>query len=143
MGNTSRRDFLRSGGTALGAGVAVTTGLDAATVPTPAEDLESIRALLRNPQAGLWAVGGAVTYRPRLDTQPDRIALAPDGLSATAVLPVEAEIVEPLQGNSTLEQMARLEGHVARRRIEAGQIEVDFDKNAGTWRLRSTRFLPA
>lgn len=145
----SRRAFLRRGGTALGAGVAATAGLGGATAqagPLPAsaaEDREAIHRLHRDFMAGTGAVGAAVSYRPRLAAEPDRVTIAPDGRTAQAVFHVEAETVIPLEGDSTLVQMARLQGHVAGRRIEAGRIEAGYVKQGADWRITTLRFVSA
>ena len=145
MNSTNRRDFLRSGGTVLGAGVVVTTGLgataaQAAPTPNAAEDREAIHAVHREYLAGLHRADSDVTYRPRLAAQPDRVAVAADGRTAQAVFHVEAETVTPLQGDSTLVQMARLQGQVANRRVDAGRIAAEYEKQEGQWRIRSLRF---
>jgi hypothetical protein len=151
MRNTNRRDFLRSGGGALGAGVAAATGMGAATAEaaTPVDAAvhaaarEAIRHVHRDFLAASAADNAAVTYRPRIASQPDRIAVADDGRSAQAVFHVEAETVTPLEGESTLVRMARLQGHVAERRIEAGQLEAEYVKRDDTWQIATLRFVAA
>jgi hypothetical protein len=147
----SRRAFFRSGAGALGAGVAMTTGLGAATSQASvlpdavlhAAEREAIQRLHSEHLARMQVNGEAVTYRPRLTAQPDSVRLSMDGRRAQAVYHVEAETVTPLEGESTLVQMARLQGHVADRRVQAGRLEVEYSKQAADWRITSLRFIAA
>jgi len=46
-----------------------------------------------------------------------------------------------LQGNSTLVQMARLQGQMAVQRWESGHIEASYVKARGEWKMASLRCL--
>ena len=51
------------------------------------------------------------------------------------------ELSSPLQGSSTIAEMARLQGHVADRRWETGRFEAKYVKTAGQWKVASLEYL--
>jgi hypothetical protein len=61
-------------------------------------------------------------------------------LTAAACFPVEVDLCTPLRGDSSLVEMARLSGHVAARRSEAGRFDATFARVAGDWRLAALRY---
>jgi hypothetical protein len=150
---SNRRAFLTQGSAALAAGVAATAGVTAlasdGAMPrqseleqlkrqvAAAQDRDAIRQLQRTflstpglPQSLLAPYRRA--YRPdtrRMDT----LTLSDDGLQASCTLHVEAEVCTPLQGDSTIAAMARLQGNVAASRWEAGRLDITYLKTAGVW----------
>jgi hypothetical protein len=157
---SSRRAFLTQGSAVLGAGVAATAGATAlpsdGTVPrqdelvrlkrqvADAQDREAIRQLQRTflstpvlPQALVESYHRA--YRP--DTRRlDALLLSEDGLQASCVMHVEAEVCTPLRGNSTIAAMARLQGNVAASRWEAGRLDITYIKTAGVWQTATLAY---
>jgi hypothetical protein len=69
--------------------------------------------------------------------QQDAVTVSDDHLRASATFPVDVELSSPLQGDSTIVEMARLQGHVADRRWEAGRFEATYVKTAGQWMVAS------
>lgn len=70
----------------------------------------------------------------------DVVTVAGDGRSATATFHVEAELGRPLRGDSTVEVMARMQGHFADRRWEPGRFDAAYVKARGQWRVASLRW---
>lgn len=75
--------------------------------------------------------------------QQDLVAIAADGAHATATFHCEVELTSPLRADSTLAQMARLQGQVAERHWEAGRFEARYVKTEGQWRMAALRYLAA
>jgi hypothetical protein len=200
---SSRRDFLMTGGAALGASAGIATTVGAATplvtrpvaatppgvapapVSPPDEHAKQLRGLhldfttlvenqsyeavadLFDEQAyldlsGVTANGKAAirqlfveqyrhqnaqvlhrAYRQNSSQQNDVVTLSEDGLQAAATFHVEVEWCQPLQGDSTVEQMARLQGNVADRRWETGRFDAKYVRTRGQWRIASLRYLSA
>jgi hypothetical protein len=65
----------------------------------------------------------------------DSLSLGQDLLQATAVWHVDAAVGTPLVGDSTVAQMARLQGQVANHRWESGRIEARYVKLHGQWQI--------
>jgi hypothetical protein len=53
---------------------------------------------------------------------------------------VDVELCTPLRDDCTIAQMARLQGMMADRRWETGQIEAQYVKTSGQWKLTSLRY---
>ena len=70
----------------------------------------------------------------------DVVTLSDDGRRASATFHVEAEVCTPLQADCTIAQMARMQGHVADRRWEAGRFEAKYVKAVGQWKVASLRY---
>jgi uncharacterized protein (TIGR02246 family) len=79
-------------------------------------------------------------YRQGPLQQPELVAIAADGVHATAAFHCEVELSSPLPGDSTLAQMARLQGQVAERHWESGRFEARYVKRAGSWKMAALRF---
>ncbi|HTB65863.1 MAG TPA: nuclear transport factor 2 family protein [Steroidobacteraceae bacterium] len=79
-------------------------------------------------------------YRQGPLQQPDLIAIAADGAHATATFHCDVELSTPLPADSTLAQMARLQGQVAERHWEAGRFEARYVKTDGQWKMTALRF---
>lgn len=73
--------------------------------------------------------------------QQDSVTVSDDHLRATATFHVEVALSTPLQGDSTIVEMARLQGHVADRRWEAGRLEARYVKTTGQWKLASLDYV--
>jgi hypothetical protein len=82
-------------------------------------------------------------YRQSPRRQQDLVAIAADGAHATATFHCDVELSSPLPADSTLAQMARLQGQVAERHWEAGRFEVRYVKTAGQWKIGALRYLAA
>ena len=156
----SRRAFLAQGGAMLGAGVAATAGaatLAADATPSRADELRQLRRdlaaaqdreAIRHLQRALLSTPADPqslsqpfhrAYRP--DTRkPDTLTLADNGHQATGALYVSAEVCTPLQGDSTIATMARLQGNVADSRWEAGRLDVTYLKTTGVWRIATLAY---
>ena len=155
---STRRAFFLNGGAVLGAGVATAAG---AAVVAPAgeakvagaEDREAIRQLhlahmtqLEGSNATAHLFGEQVqlgAYRQTTSQQRDEVSLSEDGRRAMATFHCEVELCTPLEGNSTIAQMARLQGHVATRRWESGRFEASYLKSDGRWKMESLRYFAA
>ena len=72
----------------------------------------SIRELLAQQLRGQTAGAFHSAYRQNARHAQDAMAISEDRLHAAATFHVEAELSTPLQGESTIAQMARLQGHV-------------------------------
>ena len=79
-------------------------------------------------------------YRQSPLHQRDLIAIAADGAHATATFHCDVELSAPLPADSTLAQMARLQGQVAERHWEAGRFEARYVKSSGLWKMAALRF---
>jgi hypothetical protein len=79
-------------------------------------------------------------YRQNL-LQQDVVTFGDDPLQASATFHVDVELSSPLQGDSTIVEMARLQGHVADRRWEAGRFEAKYVKTTGQWKMASLEYL--
>jgi hypothetical protein len=80
-------------------------------------------------------------YRQISTSQQDAVTLSEDRQQATATFHTEVELCTPLQGDCTVAQMARLQGHVADRRWESGRFEAKYVQTRGQWRMVSLRYL--
>jgi hypothetical protein len=160
---SSRRAFFLQSA-ALGSGVAAagaSSPVDAKSLPVNdelkalqqqlalAEDREAIRQLhlaftsqIEN-QAYETAAGKSVILRLRANhlQQKDSLVLTEDRLQATATWHVDVAMGAPLLGDSTVAQMARLQGQVADHRWEAGRLEVKYLKTQGQWKMMSVSHL--
>lgn len=80
-------------------------------------------------------------YRQAAVHMNDVVNVSEDGRQAVATFHVEAEICTPLQDTCTVAQMARMQGHVADRRWEAGRFEAKYVKASGQWKVASLTYL--
>jgi len=156
----TRRAFLTQGGVALGAGVAATAGATALTsdvAPTSHNELEQLRRQLadardreaiRELQRTFLSTVGRPhplhepfrrSYRPN-PSRPEALMLSADGLQAAGTLYVDVEVCTPVQGDSTVATMARLQGNVADLRWEAGQLDATYSKTAGRWQITTLAY---
>jgi hypothetical protein len=79
-------------------------------------------------------------YRQSPRQQQDLVAIAADGAHASATFHCDVELSAPLAADSTLAQMARLQGQVAERHWEAGRFEARYVKSAGQWKMAALRY---
>lgn len=144
-GKSGRRAFLSAA--AVSAALAPTAGI-AASAAEPRlnrrEDIAAIRRLYRDYAAGLAARPDDPATEPipvRVLQDPaqheDNIAIAADGLAASARFPCLAQIATPLSGPGSLLEMARLQGN-REMRWESGVILMECVKETGGWRSRKT-----
>jgi hypothetical protein len=80
-------------------------------------------------------------YRQNTMQQRDAVTLSVDRRQATATFHVEVELCTPLQGDCTVAQMARLQGHVADRRWEAGRFEARYVRARGRWKIAALGYV--
>ena len=119
-----------------------------------AEDREAIRQLhlafvarLENQSAAssahlFEAPTHLSAYRQTPSTHNDAVTFSEDGLHATATFHCEVELCTPLEGDSTIAQMARLQGHVENRHWESGRFESSYVKTRGVWQMESVSYTP-
>jgi hypothetical protein len=79
-------------------------------------------------------------YRHSPLQQQDLIAVAADGVHASGTFHCDVELSSPLSADSTLAQMARLQGQMAERHWQAGRFEARYVKIAGGWKMAALRF---
>ncbi|MEO6151936.1 MAG: hypothetical protein ABIT09_09370 [Croceibacterium sp.] len=159
-GTTDRRSFLKSG-------ALVAAPLAAVAVPASAladdgahtrlaglEDARAIEALHRaflrqfndGGECGQFvARAGAVTLEQGLRSIADDPAaddtLELDGIRAASRRGVRVEFDTAFAGHSTLEQMARFQGHGSHRHTEARVLAADYIKDSGSWRIARLRLV--
>jgi hypothetical protein len=146
---TSRRSFFLKGSAVLGAGVAAASGASARPVNQSAgqQDRESIRRLHQTFIAGVEsrdseaALPTHQAYRSNALQERDSLAFSESGSEATATWHVDVKIVSPLEGDSTIAQMARLQGMLADVRWEAGRLQVKYVKIHGQWQVAAQEYL--
>ena len=63
------------------------------------------------------------------------------GLEATATWHVNVKIGMPLQGDSTIAQMARLQGLLADVRWESGWLQARYVKTGERWQIAALEYL--
>jgi hypothetical protein len=80
-------------------------------------------------------------YRQNTSQQSDVVTISEDRLQAAATFHFDVEVCTPLKDDCTAAQMARLQGHVADRRWEAGRFEVQYVKTGGQWKMALLRYL--
>ena len=85
-------------------------------------------------QQGATVIHSAYRYRS------DTVTLSDDRLHATATFHVDVELCTPLRDDCTIAQMARLQGMMSDRRWETGEIEAQYAKISGQWKLTSLRY---
>jgi hypothetical protein len=79
-------------------------------------------------------------YRHSPLQQQDSVAIGADGVHASGTFHCEVELSSPLPMDSTLAQMARLQGQVAERRWEAGRFDARYVRIEGRWKLAALRY---
>lgn len=146
---TSRRAFVVSGGATLGAGVAAAVAAVAKPTTTRAtpEEREAIRQLharfIADVESGARAAAAPThrAYRANAQQAQDVLTMTANGRSATGVWHVDVKKGMELEGNSTIVQMARMQGHLANVHWESGRLEARYEKAEGEWRMTEIRYL--
>jgi SnoaL-like domain len=158
----SRRAFFLQGGAMFGAGVATAATATSGNTRSQPDDLEAIRqlhmALARLVEnQGIGAAGDLFEEQPRLlingvgaDDQPellrirsnhlqhrDSLVISADGLQATATWHADVSLATPIRGDSTVAQMARLQGQMASHSWVAGNFKAQYVKARGQWKIAS------
>ena len=143
----SRRRFIGATGIALSAPLAGlgATAVEAVTSSAaPPDDVSAIRALVHdhatNPTAP--ALAGVRAVVPDGFGAHDRIDVAADGRTATAVLPCVAATEIAIHPDHPLVDMARQQGGGVVARSERGVIEYACVKHAGAWTIARATFRP-
>jgi hypothetical protein len=143
-----------AGGANVAAGAVMGSGAGAGARGT-AEDREAIRQLhlafvarLENQSdaavARLFDESTQLSaYRQTPSQHNDAVTFSEDGLRATATFHCEVELCTPLEGDSTIAQMARLQGHVGSRRRESGRFDASYVKTRGQWQMESVSYARA
>ena len=67
------------------------------------------------------------------------LVVKPDGRSATGRHPSRVELQTEFTGNSTLEQMARLQGQGTHRHSRSGMLEIDYVKAKDGWAIAKVK----
>jgi hypothetical protein len=150
---TSRRAFFVKGTATLGAGVAAATGAAAVTpggaVRAEGEDREAIRRLHQAFIAGAEGQSREAKfpthygYRSNALQERDSLVFSGDGHQATAVWHVDVKVGSRLEGDSTIEQMARLQGMLADVRWQTGRLHARYAKDHGRWRITALEYVTA
>ena len=82
-------------------------------------------------------------YRQNAAQRKDRMSISPARRQATATFHTEVQISTPLQGDSTVAQMARLQGQMADRRWESGRFDARYVKvPGGLWKIAALQYSP-
>jgi hypothetical protein len=81
-------------------------------------------------------------YRQNAAQRKDRMSISQARQQATATFHTEVQISTPLQGDSTVAQMARLQGQMADRRWESGRFDARYVKVQARWKMASLRYTP-
>jgi len=149
---TDRRSFLKTGA------LLATPVIAAAPVAALADDgsraklarLEDERAIEALHRSFLRQVNGGSPDAVKLNAGLRSIAgdlsrdatveLAEDGLTATARHVCKVELETEFTGNSTLEQMARFQGHGSYRHSEERVLATEYVKGKNGWQIAKARF---
>jgi hypothetical protein len=75
--------------------------------------------------------------------EPDAIEVAPDGKSAAGRFQCAVETETPIVQDSTLAQMAHLQGNGFIRRTERRVLSIEYVKASGTWAIAKAKFASA
>jgi hypothetical protein len=144
---TSRRAFVMSGGATLGAGVAAAVSASERSASrATAEEREAIRKLHARYIADVESATVAAAapthraYRANARQVEDTLTMTANGRSATATWNVDVKTGMAIEGDSTIAQMARLQGHLGNVQWESGRLEARYEKAEGQWRMTEVRY---
>ena len=164
---STRRSFIQTAGVAVSAPLAAVAATEPVRASTAGqslaarlallEDRDAIRALneeyarlvnagLRDSVAALFSDRSAVQLDPQISGlapagfgEHDRIEIAADRTSATALLQCVVTREQAIGPSCTLVDMARAQGGGVVRRTERATVENHYVRQDGTWRIvRST-----
>jgi SnoaL-like domain len=105
-----------------------------------ANGAEAIQRLLVTRYGQQLATNIHRSYRRSTAQGDDVYQLNADQRTASAQVYAEVELCCPLTGNSTPEQMARLQGQVAQSRWEQGVLAMSYTKHNNQWLIASLRY---
>ena len=157
---TSRRSFLKAGAIvaapiAAAAPVAVLADDGSRARLARLEDERAIEALQRKFLRHLNGTGDCAEFVASADAvdlgegmrsiaedtgHDPELTLADDGLTASARCACRVEIETAFAGDSTLERMARFQGHGSHRHEERRVLATEFIKGKDGWRIAGARF---
>ena len=157
---TNRRSFLKAGALvaaplAAAAPVAALAGDDSRARLARLEDERAVEALQRKFLRHLNGTGDCGEFIASSNAielgdgmraiaedmaHEAELALADDGLSATARCACRVERETEFTGDSTLERMARFEGQGSHRHVEERVLATEFVKGKDGWRIARARF---
>ena len=157
---TNRRSFLKAGALvaaplAAAAPVAVLAGDDSRARLARLEDERAVEALQRKFLRHLNGTGDCGEFIASSDAielgegmraiaedmaHEAELTLADDGFSATARCACRVERETEFTGDTTLEQMARFEGHGSHRHVEERVLATEFVKGKDGWTIARARF---
>jgi hypothetical protein len=146
---TSRRSFFLKGSAVLGAGVTAASGASAKPVnaATGEQDREAIRRLHLAFIAGVEdraseaALSTHQAYRSNALQERDSLEFSESGLEAVATWNVDVKVSSPLEGDSTIAQMARFQGMLADVHWESGRLQARYVKARGKWQVAALDYL--
>lgn len=145
---TSRRAFVVSGAATLGAGVAAAIAAhERPESRATAEEREAIRQLhvqfVADVEAGTrpGVVATHQAYRANGLQTRDQVMVRANGRNATATWHVDVKTGMAIEGDSTIAQMARLQGMLANVHWETGRLEARYEKTGGEWRMTGIEYL--
>jgi hypothetical protein len=82
-------------------------------------------------------------YRQNAAQRQDRMSISQVRQQASATFHTEVQISTPLLGDSTVAQMARLQGQMADRRWESGRFDARYVKApGGLWKMAALQYSP-
>ena len=82
-------------------------------------------------------------YRQNGAQRQDRMSISQVRQQASATFHTEVQISTPLLGDSTVAQMARLQGQMADRRWESGRFDARYVKApGGLWKMAALQYSP-
>lgn len=145
---SGRRAFLRGAGAVASAALVPATAAAApgSQMERTQDDAAAIRTLYQEYAAGFGAQcaepGAAVQLRLLRDPAqpPDTIRVAAGGQTARAQFHCMVQTATPLVGQSSLVEMARLQGQHGETWWEAGVHELDCVKVEGQWTIRQLAY---
>ncbi len=107
---------------------------------------ESIRRLYCDHFAS-GLTGRKIDAAPGFDSdpaqQPDVIEVSADRMSAVGRFPYSMQVGTPMTGDSSLVEMARLQGEGIVQWWESGIQETAYVKSGNTWKIRKLEYRPA
>jgi len=86
--------------------------------------------------------GRKINHAPGIDFKPeqDRVEISPDQRSAKAIFTYSIQVGAPIDSDSTLVKMARLQGEGIRKWWEAGVYEVSYVKDIKGWKIERLEY---
>ncbi|HTY61863.1 MAG TPA: nuclear transport factor 2 family protein [Acidobacteriota bacterium] len=85
-------------------------------------------------------IEAAPGFKPDPARQPDIVEVAADRKTATCHFPYSMQVGEPMTGNSSLVDMARLQGGGIVKWWEGGICEASYVKVGGSWKIRRLEY---